>query len=294
MMCRHGVSWNSCIRYTVEASVQHLTLEDNMPRLLTILSLLVLIFPFSPNSHAAEMTANNYREPLTGIEFVHIPAGAFDMGDTVHRGYESEGPLHRVTLKAFYMSRNEVTFAAYDLFAKETGRELPDDAGWGRDSRPVINVSWYDAKAFAEWLSKKSKRQFRLPTEAEWEYAARGGTDTAYWWGNQAGKGNANCSGCGSKWDNTSTAPVGSFAANSFGLHDTLGNVYEWVEDQGHDSYQGAPDDGSAWLDDQSTTRVMRSSSYRDEPKDVRTSVRNWAGPERKQIDSGFRLVMEP
>lgn len=243
---------------------------------------------------AAEADANLYREPKTGLEFIRIPGGTFSMGDTVHRGYDFEQPLHPVTVKEFFIGRHEVTFAAYDQFAKATGQLLPDDAGWGRGNRPVINVSWEDAKAFAAWLSKQSGRSFRLPTEAEWEYAARGGTGSAFWWGNQAGKGNANCNGCGSPWDNSMTAPVGSFAANPFGLYDVHGNVYEWVEDRRHDSYQGAPGDGSAWLEGTSPDRVQRSGSYRDYPEDIKASTRNWTSPARRLIDCGFRLVMEP
>jgi len=234
-----------------------------------------------------------FTEPTLHLDFIRIPGGRFLMGDSAHRGYDFEKPLHPVTVREFFIARHETTFAAYDAFAKATGRPLPDDAGWGRGSRPVVNVSWDDARAFAAWLSQKSRRTFRLPSEAEWEYAARAGTDSAYWWGNAIGSGNANCASCGSRWDNTSTAPVGAFAPNGFGLYDMLGNVYEWVEDSGHDSYRGAPSDGSAWVNDQATARVLRSSSFRDQPSDLRSSIRNWVAPQRKQNDAGFRLVME-
>lgn len=237
--------------------------------------------------------AADYTEPTTGMGFVWIRGGACDMGDTTHNGYEFERPLHQVAVKGFFLGSHEVTFAQYDKFAGETGRPLPDDAGWGRGNRPVINVSWEDAKAFAAWLSQKSGKNFRLPTEAEWEYAARADSNTAYWWGNDLGRGNANCNGCGSRWDNRSTAPVGSFSANRFGLYDMLGNVSEWVEDRRHDSYQGAPADGSAWSDGPSGERVQRGGSFRDFPKDVKASTRNWAAHTHKQADCGFRLVMD-
>jgi len=258
-------------------------------------ALVLICTIFHPGGATAEdLSGKVFTEPTLHLDFIRIPGGSFTMGDNTHRGYDFEGPLHRVHLKEFFIGRHEVTFSAYDQFARATGRPLPDDAGWGRGSRPVINVSWDDAREFAAWLSQKSNRRFRLPSEAEWEYAARAGSSSDYWWGNAIGRGNANCNGCGSQWDNTMTAPVGSFSANGFGLYDMLGNVYEWVADRGHETYDGAPADGSAWMDGDSTTRMLRSSSFRDLPNDVRTSVRNWAGPQRRQIDCGFRLVMEP
>jgi formylglycine-generating enzyme required for sulfatase activity len=131
----------------------------------------------------------------------------------------------------FAMGRYEVTFAEYDKFAQATGREKPSDQGWGRGNRPVINVSWYEATAYAKWLSQQTGQQYRLPTEAEWEYAARAGKTTKYWWGNQIGSNKANCSNssCGDRFKYT--APVGSFAPNPFKLYDTAGNVWEWVRD---------------------------------------------------------------
>jgi hypothetical protein len=160
--------------------------------------------------------------PLPIPEMVVIPAGSV----------QSDGA--RVNVGRFAMSRFEITFDEYDVFARATGRELPDDEGWGRGTRPVINVSWNDATAYAEWLSEQTGRTYRLPTEAEWKYAARAGTDSNYWWGDDIKEGGevwANCYDCGSQWDGKKTAPVGSFPANPFGLHDTLGNVFEWLQD---------------------------------------------------------------
>ena len=131
--------------------------------------------------------------------------------------------------RSYRMGRYEVTFAQYDAFVEATGREQPSDSGWGRGTRPVINVSWNDATAFAAWLSEQTGKRFRLPTEAEWEHATRAGSTTEYWWGNEIGSNRANCDGCGSQWDKEKTAPVGSFAANPFGLFDVHGNVWEWT-----------------------------------------------------------------
>jgi hypothetical protein len=141
------------------------------------------------------------------------------MGDIQSKRGDDERPVREVTIqRSFAMGRYEVTFDQYDEFVKATGRKLPDDEGLGRGSQPVIRVSWNDAVAYAAWLSGQAGKRYRLPTEAEWEYAARAGTETTYWWGNDIKQGLANCRTCGSKWDGKSTAPVGSFKPNAFGL----------------------------------------------------------------------------
>ena len=148
---------------------------------------------------------------------------------------------------------------------KQRNRKLPNDDGWGRGRQPVINVSWHEAQAYVQWLSAQTGKQYRLPTEAEWEYAARAGTQTRYWWGDDIGKNNAVCYDCGSEWDDKQTAPVGSFNANTFELHDTAGNVWEWVQDCWHDDYNNAPVDGSAWLEADGgdcNHRVVRGGSW--------------------------------
>jgi len=166
-----------------------------------------------------------------GPEMVWIPAGSFRMGDIQGGGYDYEQPVHRVSVDRFAMGRYEVAFTEYDQFAEATGRDKPDDEGWGRGNRPVINVSWNDATAYAQWLSQQTGKHYRLPTEAEWEYAARAGTETKYWWGNEIGVNKANCDNdsCGDRFNYT--ARVGSFVANPFGLYDTVGNVWEYVQD---------------------------------------------------------------
>ena len=146
-----------------------------------------------------------------------IPAGSFRMGDIQGDGSNSPLPVHKVNINyQFAMGKYEVTFAEYDKFAEATGGEKSDDEGWGRGNRPVINVSWNDAVTYTEWLSKQTGNKYRLPSESEWEYATRAGTETKYWWGNDIDENKANCDG-GSQWDNI--APVGSFSANPFGLY---------------------------------------------------------------------------
>ena len=189
-------------------------------------------------------TGQVFRDPMKigtdGPEMIVIPAGKFRMGDIQGRGLKVEQPVHEVHIRRpFAVSRDEITFNQYDEFAKASGRQLPDDEGFGRGRRPVIRVSWNEAVEYAAWLSQQTGKHYRLPTEAEWEYAARGGTDTAYWWGNEMKPGFANCTSCGTPPDKRQTMPVGSFKPNPFGLYDTVGNVREWVQDCWHDSIKG-------------------------------------------------------
>jgi formylglycine-generating enzyme required for sulfatase activity/predicted Ser/Thr protein kinase len=174
-----------------------------------------------------------------GPQMVWIPAGTFQMGDIQGGGDADEQPVHQVSVAQFAMGRYEITFAEYDKFAQATGREKPDDRGWGRGNRPVIYVSWHDVKAYADWLTEQTGQNYRLPTEAEWEYAARAGTNTKYWWGNEIGANQANCINDYCKDNFEYTAPVGSFSPNPFGLHDTAGNVWEWTCSEYEDRYQG-------------------------------------------------------
>lgn len=219
-------------------------------------------------------------------EMVAIPAGTFEMGST--DGESDEKPVKSWKLNTFYMSKYETTFDEYDAFASATGREKPSDRGWGRGKRPVINVSWQDAVAYAEWLSGKTGKAYRLATEAEWEYAARAGSTTKYWWGDNLGSNKANCDGCGSQWDNKQTAPVGSFSPNGFGLYDTVGNVWEWTC-----SEYGAYSEGKQTQCNQSVTgrRVLRGGSWLSEALNVRSAFRNYDVTTYWNFDLGFRLI---
>jgi formylglycine-generating enzyme required for sulfatase activity len=217
-------------------------------------------------------------------EMVVVPAGKFMMGSPASEPgrRNEESPYHEVVIaRPFAVSRLEVTFAQWDVCALVGDcAHQPADQGWGRASLPVTNVSWNDARQYAGWISRLTGQHYRLLSESEWEYAARGGSTSAYGWGNEIGRANANCKGCGSAWDNRQTAPVGSFSANAFGLHDMLGNVWEWVEDCWHDRYEGAPADGSAWTvacsDD--GYRVVRGGGWNDDPADLRAAAR-YGGP---------------
>ena len=216
-------------------------------------------------------------------EMAVVPAGSFRMGspgDEEGR-YDDEGPVHGVTIPApFAVGRYEVTFAEWDacVAAGGCGRYRPGDRGWGRGSRPVINVNWNDAKAYVKWLSAKTGKEYRLLSESEWEYAARAGSSTRYSWGDDVGSNRANCANCGDSYERT--APVGSFAANGFGLHDMHGNVWEWVEDCWNGSYRGAPKGGSAWLSGDCSGRVLRGGSWSNKPRYLRAAdrLRNGTG----------------
>jgi len=230
-------------------------------------------------------------------EMVTVPSGSFMMGSNEDI---SEQPLHLVTIaRPFAVGKFEITFEQWDACVAGGGCNSyrPDDRGWGRGRRPVIHVSWEDAKAYVTWLAGKTGKAYRLLTEAEWEYAARAGTKTEYYWGDKIGSGNANCWGCGSRWDNKQTAPVGSFKPNRFGLYDMLGNVWEWVEDCGQvgyagaqAGYAGAPTDGSA-VTGNDCTRVFRGGCWRDYYTNLRSANRPRSISARSEY-IGFRVGM--
>lgn len=228
-----------------------------------------------------------------GPAMIRIDGAEFVMGSDISGLPDNEKPAHQVTLQTFAVSRTEVTFEDYDDFARSTGRPLPDDNGWGRGQRPVINISWRDAVDYTLWLSERTGHKYRLPTEAEWEFVAQGGSETTYWWGYSLGNGDANCFECGSQWDRKSTAPVASFKANGFGLHNTAGNVREWVQDCYHDSYQGAPTDGSAWEQAGCAERVVRGGSYDKLGKTMMSTSRSHLGEKTKVQNVGFRVARD-
>jgi formylglycine-generating enzyme required for sulfatase activity len=228
---------------------------------------------------------------------IEVPPGKFWMGSPAdERGRSvNEGPRREVTIaKPFAVSKYLVTFAQWDACAAAGRcREVKDQ--WGRGQMPVINVSWDDAKRYARWLSELTDKEYRLLTEAEWEYAARAGTTTRYYWGDDIGKNNANCDGCGSQWDYKQTAPVESFKPNAFGLYDIAGNVSEWLEDVFHDGYEGAPTDGSLCHEGRDTnSRAIRGGSWDDSPGAVRAASRGSSASGVRGSTIGFRVARSP
>jgi formylglycine-generating enzyme required for sulfatase activity len=224
-------------------------------------------------------------------EMVVVPAGEFKMGsaDAVY-----EKPEHRVVIaNPFAIGRREITFEEWDLCVGSGGcRYRPDDHGWGRGSRPVVDVSWDDAKAFVSWLSQRTQKGYRLPSEAEWEYAARAGTTSQFWWGRASVSGNANCEDC-STTPARQTLPTGSFRPNGFGLFDVAGNAAEWVEDCWNESYRGAPTDGSAWTTGQCRQRGLRGGSFAGKASFVRSAARFRYDQDVRYYANGFRVVRD-
>jgi formylglycine-generating enzyme required for sulfatase activity len=210
-------------------------------------------------------------------EMVVVPAGTFTMGSpaTETGRFDNEGPLHEVIIaQPFAVSKFDVTFADWDACASVGGCPPASESDFGRGTRPIINVSWEDAQQYVAWFSKMTGRNYRLLTEAEWEYAARAGKMTAYPWGPEIGKGNADCNGCGSEWDNSGTSPAGSFKPNAFGLYDMAGDAWQWVQDCYHEDYNAAPTDGSAWTSKDCIRHVVRGGSWYDGPQTVRSAYR--------------------
>jgi formylglycine-generating enzyme required for sulfatase activity/rhodanese-related sulfurtransferase/chromosome segregation ATPase len=237
----------------------------------------------------------SYRDALkgggNGPSMVELPDAAFNMGSAGNSMNFNERPKHQVDLQGFSISKTEITFAEYDRFARATGRRLPYDEGWGRRDQPVINVSWKDATAYAAWLSKQTGHDYRLPSEAQWEFAARGGTTQPYWWDDEVADIPANCFDCGSQWDGKRTTAVSSFSPNGFGLHDTAGNVQEWVEDCYLANYQGAATDGSARKARRCTQRVIRGGAYTSPIDSIRSSRRGQYDHDTRLDNLGFRVV---
>jgi formylglycine-generating enzyme required for sulfatase activity len=259
-------------------------------------------YSFQMTASALAAEQGGTQAPKLGAEFrdcarcpamVVIPAGRFTMGSPEDDpdARADERPRHEVTIAGpIAVSKFETTFDEWDACAAARAcPQAPDH--WGRGRMPAINVSWNDAKQYAAWLSQVTGQQYRLLTEAEWEFAARAGAATRYSWGNSPGEGEANCDGCGSRWDFRQTAPAGAFKPNAFGLHDMQGNVWEWVEDAWHDDYDGAPNDGSAWASGDPDYRVVRGGSWRNETAVIRAAIRDKRNIHVRFDTLGFRVA---
>jgi formylglycine-generating enzyme required for sulfatase activity len=235
-------------------------------------------------------------------EMIVVPAGSFKMGSAENEPEREadEGPQHAVKLvRDFAVGRFVVTFAEWDACAAEGGCKgyRPADQGWGRGAQPVINVSWNDAKAYVEWLAKKTQKPYRLLTEAEWEYVARAATATPFWWGNSITPTQANYNGNNSYAGGQTgeyrakTLPVSWFDPNPFGLYQVHGNVIEWVEDCVHDSYEGAPADGSAWKSAECSNRMTRGGAFSSDPASLRSAARYPTRADARSPQKGFRIA---
>jgi formylglycine-generating enzyme required for sulfatase activity/serine/threonine protein phosphatase PrpC len=228
-----------------------------------------------------------------GPAMMEIPAGSFEMGSPNHSVEVSERPKRMVDVPAFAMSKLEVTYVEYERFARATGRKKPKNPGLDKKTFPVTFVSWDDALAYTGWLSTQTGKKYRLPSEAQWEYAALADTDTTYWWGRELGSGRAHCFNCDTGLNPRAPTSVGRFSANLYGLHDTSGNVSEWVRDCWHPNYQDAPTDGSVWEGGDCTYRVVRGGSFLNTGKSIRAKKRTKWKSQRGYDSVGFRVVRE-
>ena len=232
-----------------------------------------------------------------------IPAGTFQMGSPSWEAarWRWEGPVHNVSIRhAFAIAEFPVTFDEWDMCVADGGCNgyWPNDEHWGRGNRPVINVSWADAQAYVRWLSAKTGKTYRLLSESEWEYAARAGTSTPYYFGNAISRDQANYFAGddpdpGGKTPTTMTQPVDKSAPNGFGLHDMNGNVWEWVSDCWHEGYAGAPDDGSAWSGGDCQRHVVRGGAFNRDATFLRSAFRYWIVGDLRTVVAGFRVARD-
>jgi len=217
---------------------------------------------------------------------VVIPAGSFVMGGSSSSRFTDERPKHTVNIKSIAVSKFEVTFIEYDKFANATNRKPPNDLYMVRETHPVIFVKWDDAYYYTKWLSEQTGKKYRLLSESEWEYAASTGTKSPFWWGFDEEAGKAHCFSCKTGLDPRKPSKVGGFEANKFGLHDTAGNVAEWVKDCWHENYKGAPSDSEVWEGGDCAYRAVRGGAYISPQQSIRSAKRD-----KLKSDSGYDHV---
>jgi formylglycine-generating enzyme required for sulfatase activity len=268
--------------------------------------LMLLPFQADAQNRRVAIEIRTFRDCPLCPEMAVLPAGDFMMGspDSEFGRGKDEGPQHRVTFaQPFAIGKYEVTFAEWDACVSEGGcTTKPGDEGWGRNRHPVINVSWDDAEQFVAWLSRKTGKQYRLPSEAEWEYAARGVTKatdpaTPFATGATINYTQANYDanftyGSGQQGlYRQKTSDVGSFRSNAFGLYDMHGNVWEWVQDCYKPTYEGAPDDGSAVRFDGCALHILRGGAWNYYPRLLRSAYRYATAPVVRMNNAGFRVA---
>lgn len=265
--------------------------------------LLAILCAFLPGT--VEAAENQYTEPVTGMGFALIPGGCYSMGDSAGDGDPNERPVREVCVGDFLIGTHEVTNKQYKLFQPNHVSGSSQGASLDGDDLPVVNVSWEDARAFAQWLSTQSGATYRLPSEAEWEYAARAGSSHSRYWGNSvddtctyANVADLTAQQQWAKWTvfpcsdgYAAAAPVGSFKANDYGLYDMLGNVWEWCEDVfNSEAYEKLPKDNPLYTGS-GEYRVMRGGGWSNGPLGVRSSHRVGLSPGFGHHSLGFRLV---
>ncbi len=244
-----------------------------------------------PAAPSTAKAAGEVKDCPTCPDMVALPAGEFTMGSNTSD--PSEKPAHRVTIATpFAIGKFEVTVAQWDACAAAGACPRPANGDRPKNT-PMRDVSWDDAQLYTKWLAKLTGKPYRLPTEAEWEYAARGGTTTRYWWGDQMQRGKADCKDCGEPWQEDGPTPVGSFAANPYGLYDMSGSVWEWVSDCWHNNYKGAPHNGSAWEEPNCRMRVIRGGSWREGASYMPSTTRFKYDASVRHSQNGFRVARD-
>ena len=242
-------------------------------------------------STAPAPTAREFRDCEHCPAMVVVPPGSFEMGSPADA---SERPIHRVKLTAFALGKYEVTQREWKACVAAGGCSDKPHAGGTNDQLPTMNLGWEDAAQYVEWLGRTTGKPYRLPSEAEWEYAARAATATPYPWGREIGVARANCNGCGGSYDPKLPAAVGSFPPNAWGFYDMLGGVAEWVADCWHKNYDGAPANGSPWQTAHCRERVLRGGSWKNPPSDLTVSSRNFYDVSVRYIANGLRVAVSP
>jgi formylglycine-generating enzyme required for sulfatase activity len=281
------------------------------PVLALLLALaLWLVASWPAQADTAPRAGTIFRDCDSCPQMVVIPPGSFVMGTSTEEAQRLgiaptsrvlpwQQPQHPVTIaRAFALGTTPVTRAEYRRFAAEVGPQVAG-TNWESpgirqgDDDPVVRVSWKRAMAYVEWLRRHTGLPYRLPTEAEWEYAARAGTRSAYWWGDDPGTARTVCDDCGSDWDGKGTAPVRHFAANPFGLYDMLGQVFEWNADCWNASYVGAPADGSAWMQGDCSMHSARGGSWNLDARYSRAGQRSRDAADYEGNMVGFRVARD-
>ena len=301
-----------------------------MNRLFRLLLILFAMgFALPAPAHAEAGNDRSFTECTHCPVMVGIPAGRFVMGSPKSEPgrFDAEGPQHIVSVRAFALGKYDVTSEQFQIFLQETGYQ-PEPCNkitnmkWHSPRKglayppedveppkwPAVCLDWKDAGAYIAWLNARVRKEhpgiaykpggpYRLPSESEWEYAARAGTTTARWWGNEVGTGNANCNGCGSQYDFHVLSDVDSFKPNPFGLYGVLGNAWQWTADCWHPSYVGAPKDGSAWTAGDCSKHVIRGGSWDNTPIFIRSATRSGSTPDGGEFDysslSSFRVARD-